>query len=164
MKYSVKKKLSLAVLAGAVVFPLAIPSGVNAVTPVINFYANVNGQNVAMPDKQIVTKDSKLKLYFDASSHMTVEYAGYLVRGGISDDLKIRGAFTGGVEGSFIGIDLSDTTVQYKGSPTTFQKGDAIIFKFRVVSSDGNVVTREMKTLIGDATSSLSTLDTITVN
>lgn len=159
-----KRKLAVLTLSG-LLFASAIPSAATAVQPTIHFYSTVNGQNIAMPDKQLVTVDSHLKLYFHAKNHMTIEYKGYIFDQGTGqyDDLKIGGAFTGGVEDSFVGMDLSDTQVNIKGNVRKFQKGDVIIFKFRVVSNDGFEQTREMKALIGDATSNLSALDSISI-
>lgn len=159
-----KKYIKSFLLAG-VIFSSFAPSSVIAAQPSIQFYSTVNGQNLAMPDKQIVTKDSKLKLYFRASSHMTIEYKGYIYdqATGTYDDLKIGGAFTGGVQASFVGMKLSGTQVNIKGAVREFQKGDVIIFKFRVVSSDGLEQERVMKALIGDATSNLNVLDSINI-
>ena len=159
-----KRKLAALALSG-LLLATTLPSTAIAAQPTIHFYSAVNGQNIAMPDKQLVTVDSNLKLYFTAKNHMTIEYKGYIYdqSTGQYDDLKIGGAFTGGVEDSFVGMDLSDTQVNIKGNTRKFQKGDIIIFKFRVVSNDGLEQTRVMKALIGDATSNINVLNSIDI-
>lgn len=159
-----RKKLFVLAMTGLLLVT-ATPMKATALQPTLHFYSTVNGQAIAMPDTQVVTLDSHLKLYFHAKNHMTIEYKGYIFDQGTGqyDDLKIGGAFTGGVEESFVGMDLSDTNVTIQGNTRKFQKGDVIVFKFRAVSNDGYEETREMKALIGDATTDLSVLDSIQI-
>ena len=127
--------------------PVAMNFTVNKTNPDIRFYANYNGNVLATAERQILAKNSKLKMYFSAYDYTTFEYAGYIVRvgqqsdSGTYEDLKIRGAFTNDVPSQFIGVDLSDPL---------FNKGDMLVFKFRAISSTGVVIKKDVRVLIGD--------------
>jgi hypothetical protein len=141
---------------GGVGLRTKIPFTVNRTNPDIKFYATFGANTLSTAERQIVAKDSKLKIYFSAYDYVTLEYVGYQVTSanqkpsGTSVDLKIRGAFTNDVPSSFIGVDLSDPQ---------FAKGDMLIFKFKAVSGTGQTIIKDVRVLIGDETTLLTGLD-----
>lgn len=145
---------------GGIGDPSIIPFSVDRSAPDIKLYANYNNNVLSTAERQILAKDSKLKMYFSAYNYTTLEYAGYLVRAGQQTttgsylDLKIRGAFTNDVPSKFIGVDLSDAL---------FTKGDMLVFKFRAISSTGVSIEKDVRVLIGDESSVLSDLSNTNV-
>jgi hypothetical protein len=133
-----------------------IDFSVDRSNPDIKFFAEYGGNLISTAERQIASKDSKLKMYFSAYDYVTFEYAGYLIKAnqqkstGTYEDLKIRGAFTNDVESSFIGVDLTDSK---------FEIGDMLVFKFRAVSATGVLVEKDIRILIGDETSMLNKLE-----
>jgi hypothetical protein len=133
-----------------------IDFSVDRTNPDIKFFAEHGGNVISTPERQILTKDSKLKMYFSAYDYVTFEYAGYLIKAnqqkstGTYEDLKIRGAFTKDVKSSFVGVDLIDPQ---------FAKGDMLVFKFKAVSATGVLVEKDVRILIGDDPSILNKLD-----
>lgn len=129
---------------------------IDKTNPDIKFFAEYGGNVISTPERQVVPKDSKFKMYFSAYDYITFEYAGYLVRsdqqkeGGTYEDLKIRGAFTNDVKSSFVGLDLMDSN---------FVKGDMIVFKFKAVSATGVTIEKDIRVIIGDEQSLLSKLE-----
>ena len=135
--------------------PVVMNFTVNKTNPDIRFYANYNGNVLATAERQVLAKNSKLKMYFSAYDYTTFEYAGYIVRAnqqntsGTYEDLSIRGAFTNDVPSQFIGVDLSDSL---------FNKGDMLVFKFRAISSTGVVIKKDIRVLIGDQINTVADL------
>lgn len=143
----------------------AIPFTVDRGGPTIDFTANYltsGGQTIVMSSaqKQIVAQNNKAKLYFTPNNYATFEYAGYLIRGGAVNDLRIRGAFTNDIKATFIGVDFGqDPITLMNGTQTSFQLGDVIVFKFKATSSTGIVTEKDVRILIGDDTSTFTPLD-----
>jgi hypothetical protein len=133
-----------------------IDFSVDRSNPEIKFSAEYGENYISTPERQVVPKDSKFKMYFSAYDYVTFEYVGYLIKSdqqkssGTYEDLKIRGAFTNEVESSFIGVDLKNDM---------FEKGDMLVFKFRAISASGVIVEKDVRLLIGDETTTLSKLE-----
>lgn len=138
---------------GGIGAPHIIDFKISQTNPVINFYATQSGNIISTAQRQVVAKDSKIKLYFTASNFTTLEYAGYHVTpdqqkaSGTYTDLKIRGSFTNDIPSQFIGIDTS-----------TYNKGDMFVFKFRATSSTGVKIEKDVRIIIKNDLTQLTDL------
>lgn len=134
-----------------------------SVLPKIDLFAN-QGDGIihSTPQRQILSKYSKMKSFFTVSDFATTTYKVEVLNSSGYEPIGtlLAGSFASDVTTPFIGFDLSNSKYLKNGQMTSLEKDDLIRLSFTAHGSHPSVSTTiEVLASIGDESSTTTLLD-----